>query len=187
MSKMFSALDADLRAFIARQRIFFVSSAAAQTRVNVSPRGARYFRILTDDSVCWLDRTGSSNETAAHIRAGGRVTVMFCAFDGAPGILRLYGRGEVLHRNGRAFSELAATQFDDNPPPGTRQIVRLTMDSVQMSCGYGVPEFDFRCERTTLDDMTVKAGPDGISAFWGERNRFSIDGLPTGLLDPYDE
>ncbi|MCA1480828.1 pyridoxamine 5'-phosphate oxidase family protein, partial [Bradyrhizobium sp. NBAIM08] len=151
MAKQFPALDERSIAFIGRQHIFFTASAAAGAHVNLSPRGADAFRVLGPDAVAYLDRTGSGNETAAHLRADGRLTVMFCAFDGAPSILRLYGRGAVLARGGGAYAELLATAFAGREPPGARQIVRLDIDLVQTSCGFGVPLYDFQGGRPTLD------------------------------------
>jgi hypothetical protein len=135
------------RAFIDRQRVFFTASAGPNTRVNVSPRATDAFRVLDDRTVAYLDRTGSGNETAAHLRAGGRLTVMFCAFDGPPDILRLYGRGEVLHRHGQAFADVLRASFGGKTPLGTRQIIRVDVDLVQTSCGFGVPLFDDRGAR----------------------------------------
>ena len=183
MAKVFSALDEAMYDFISRQHIFFVASATAHSRVNVSPRSTREFRVLDNNTVCWLDLTGSGNETAAHLRADGRLTVMFCAFEGPPNILRLYGRGEVLHRKGAAFAEVLAKAFDGRAPVGMRQIVRLVADRVQTSCGYGVPFFNYQRERPGLDNWAASKGEAGIEADWREENVVSIDGLPTGIVE----
>ncbi len=118
MAKVFSALDHAMREFISLQHIFFVASATANSRVNVSPRSTREFRVLDNNTVCWLDLTGSGNETAAHLRANGRLTVMFCAFEGPPNILRLYGRGEILHRKSIDFAEVLTSSFEQRAPVG---------------------------------------------------------------------
>ncbi len=183
MAKQFPSLGAPHREFIARQRIFFVASAAEGTRVNLSPRGADAFRVLDENTVAYLDRTGSGNETAAHIRAGGRLTVMFCAFEGGPSILRLYGRGAVLHRSAAAFRRVLADHFDGAAPLGTRQIVSVAVDLVQTSCGYGVPLFGYEGERASLDNWALAKGEAGIESYWREKNLRSMDGLPTGLTD----
>jgi len=183
LAKQFPSIDDAIRRFIERQHIFFTGSAAAGTRVNISPRSTRDFRVLGEHRVCYLDLTGSGNETAAHLLADGRLTIMFCAFDGPPKILRLYGQG-VSHRHDSArFQELLADRFDGEAPLGTRKIVELAVDLVQTSCGYGVPEFDYVGERTVLDDWAEKKGADGIQDYWREKNVVSMDGLPTGLLD----
>lgn len=183
MAKQFSSIGEPHRRFIAEQHIFFVASAAAGTRVNLSPRGADSFRLLGDSAAAYLDRTGSGNETAAHIRAGGRVTIMFCAFEGAPNILRLYGRGTVLRRTEPAFRRVLDEHFGGAAPLGTRQIVTLDVDLVQTSCGYGVPLFGYEGERASMDNWAQAKGEAGIEAYWREKNLRSMDGLPTGLLD----
>lgn len=181
MAKQFPSIDDKLSDFIGRQRIFFAASAAAGTRINVSPRGTDAFRQLGPNQVCYLDRTGSGNETAAHLLADGRLTLMFCAFEGPPLILRLYGQGTALHRGSIAYEELLAKAFDGREVPGARQIVVLDIDLVQTSCGYGVPFFDFREERPTLDRWAESKGEDGLDAYRREKNLVSMDGLPTGL------
>ena len=108
MAQEYPSLTPALRDFIARQHIFFAASAAAGTRINISPRSTREFRVIGDNDVCWLDLTGSGAETSAHLKADGRLTLMFCAFDGPPNILRLYGRGEILHRDSAGFARLLA-------------------------------------------------------------------------------
>jgi hypothetical protein len=183
MAKQFPCLDASHREFIARQRIFFVASAAPHARVNVSPRGADAFAILDERAVAYLDRTGSGNETAAHLKADGRLTIMFCAFDGPPNILRLYGRGESLRHGSPAYCELLRSAFRGAEPAGARQIVRLCVDLVQTSCGYGTPLFEYRGERPSLDNWARAKGEAGLDAYRREKNAFSIDGLPTGLFD----
>jgi hypothetical protein len=183
VAKQFPSIDDRLADFIARQRIFFAASAANGTRVNVSPRGTDTFRQLGPNQVCYLDRTGSGNETAAHLLADGRLTLMFCAFEGPPQILRLYGHGTVLHRGSAAYEELLASAFDGREVPGARQIVVLDIDLVQTSCGYAVPLFDFREDRPTLDRWAESKGEDGLRDYRREKNSRSMDGLPTGLGD----
>jgi hypothetical protein len=183
MAKDFPALNEHQREFIARQHMFFTASAAAGTRINISPRSTDYFRVMGDNAVCYLDRTGSGNETSAHLLADGRMTIMFCAVEGPPLILRLYGRGHVIHRDEAEYGRLLADEFDNTEPLGARQIVWLDFDLVKTSCGYGVPLFDYREERETMDKWATAKGPDGIEAYWHEKNVASIDGLPTGLFD----
>lgn len=183
MAKRFEEIGEVHRAFMARQHIFFVASAAGGSHVNISPRSTDCFRYLGSKQVVYLDRTGSGNETAAHIRAGGRVTIMFCAVEGPPLILRLYGKGTVHGLKAPSFDELLAAHFDGQAPLGTRQIISLSVDLVQTSCGYGVPFFDYRGERDTMEKWAQTKGPDGIEAYWHEKNLRSLDGLPTGLLD----
>jgi hypothetical protein len=154
-----------------------------QTRINVSPRGTDAFAVVDERIVAYLDRTGSGNETAAHLKADGRLTIMFCAFAGPPNILRLYGRGEVLRRGSPDYAELLRSAFGGADPAGARQIVRLHVDLVQTSCGYGTPLFDYRGERPSLDNWSRSRGEEGLEAYRREKNAVSLDGLPTGLFD----
>lgn len=183
MAKFYDKIEPQLRAFIERQHLFFTGSAAAAGRVNVSPKGTNSLRILDERTVAYLDLTGSGNETAAHLRENARLTLMFCSFDEQPLILRLYGRGEIISRRHGDWPALLAL-FP--PMPGVRQIVRLHVDSLQTSCGYGVPRYDYTGERETLLRWAQKKGEDGIADYQDAKNRVSIDGLATGLVTEKD-
>ena len=163
--------------------MFFTGSAAPGARVNISPRGTEALRVLTPNAVAYLDQTGSGNETAAHLRADGRLTLMFCAFEGPPMILRLYGRGRVLPRGGAEYARLLAAEFGGAEPPGARQIVALDVDLVQTSCGFGVPLFEYGGERASLTRWAEAKGEAWLEAYRREKNARSMDGLPTGFLD----
>jgi hypothetical protein len=182
MAKQFKSLDTAHRAFIANQRIFFNASAAPEGRVNLSPRDAKSLRIVDDRTVTYLDLTGSGNETAAHLRVNARLTLMFCAFEGPPMILRLYGTGRVLRRGGHEYQATLAQHFNNEEPPGARQMIVLTVDLVQTSCGYNVPTFEYQGERDTLIRWAEKKGPEGLESYWSEKNLSSMDGFPTGLM-----
>ncbi len=184
MAKQFDTLGPAHLAFIARQRIFFTATATADSRVNISPREIAALRIAGANTAYYLDRTGSGMETAAHLCADGRMTIMLCSFDGPPLIMRLYGRGESLFRESAAFERCLADHYGGDAPLGTRQIVRLAIDLVQTSCGYGVPLFDYTGERTTMESWHADKGEDGLKRYWSEQNMQSIDGLPTGFADP---
>lgn len=180
MAKFFAELSAEHRAFVSRQRIFFVATAPASGRVNLSPKGLDTFRILSPRRVGYLDATGSGNETAAHLADNGRVTFMFCAFDGPPLILRLYGRGRALqprHADWTQLRPLFGPQL-----PGERQLIVAEIESVQTSCGFAVPLMSYEADRTTLTDWATHKQPEAIAAYWSEKNQRSIDGLPTKLL-----
>ena len=181
MAKQFEALNPDHRDFIQRQSIFFVSSATAGSRVNISPREISALRIVDDNSVIYLDRTGSGNETAAHMLADGRLTIMFCAFTGPPQIMRLYGTGTSVGWENAEFEDLISQYYGGSKPLGTRQIMRLKFDLVQTSCGYGVPLFEYKGDRNAIENWHENKGPDGIQSYWEQKNLSSIDGLPTGL------
>ena len=182
MAKQFRHLEAKHKDFILRQHMFFTASAAADSRVNVSPREIGALRIVDDTTVLYLDRTGSGNETAAHMLADGRLTIMFCAVDGPPQIMRLYGTGVALNWSSPDFAALIEQHFDDKTPLGTRQIIKLNIDLVQTSCGFGVPLFDYQGERASLENWHDNKGPEGIRAYWEQENIASMDGLPTEIL-----
>ena len=180
MAKFFNQLNDAHIAFIQQQKLFFTATAAQSGRINLSPKGMDTLRILNPNTVAYLDLTGSGNETAAHIAENGRITIMFCSFDEDPLILRLYGRGEVITPNNQQWhSHIKLFK----PLPGTRQIIAQRIDSVQTSCGYAVPLYQYEGERDTLARWAEKKGEQGIRKYWEERNQSSIDGLPTHLLD----
>ena len=180
MAKFYPELNDNLTDFIAAQKIFFTASAARNGRVNVSPKGIDTFRCLDAKTVAYLDLTGSGNETAAHISENGRLTIMFCSFSEKPLILRLYGRGKVVRPQHPDWEKMSAP-FKSFI--GERQIIILHIDSLQTSCGFGVPVFEAAAERTRLVEWAEKKGADGIETYWAEKNQKSIDGLPTGIFD----
>lgn len=181
MAKQYDRLSDTLSDFIARQPVFFTATAAAGARINISPREGGALRVVDPSTVIYRDRTGSGMETAAHLKADGRMTIMLCAFAGPPMILRLFGRGAALSVGTPEFQSLHADHYDGDPPLGTRQIVRLEIDLVQTSCGYGVPLLDHVGERPALENWAANQGPEGIRDYWDAENRESIDGLPTGF------
>lgn len=180
MARFYPALTASHTAFIAAQKIFFTASATAQSRINLSPKGMDSLRVLSPNRVAWLDLTGSGNETAAHLRHDGRLTLMWTSFDADPLILRAYGRGHVVRRQDAGWAALRP-HFPDLP--GARQIIVLDIESVQTSCGYAVPRYAWLGERDTLTRWAQKKGAVGLVDYWREKNQTSIDGLPTGLFD----
>jgi Pyridoxamine 5'-phosphate oxidase len=175
---LISKIRPEHRSFIQQQKVFFVASAAPKGRVNVSPKGMSTLRVLGDNDVAYLDCTGSGNETRAHLLLSEdkRLTFMFCAFEGEPVILRLYGRGQSILRG---TPEYAALLSHFNEIPGARQIVRLAVDLVQTSCGMGVPLFDYREDRPNLVRYWTAQGINNLRKYWGLKNMRSIDGLPT--------
>ncbi len=183
MAKQFESIDARLKDFIGRQHIFFTASATGQSRVNISPRETGCLRVVDANTVVYLDRTGSGNETAAHLRADGRLTIMFCAVEGPPMILRLYGRGRAIRRDSPEYENILISHYNGSKPSGARQVILLDIDLVQTSCGFGVPLFDYKAERPSLDQWTAAKGPDGIEVYRREKNTYSMDGLPTGMFD----
>jgi len=179
MAKQFEDLSDDHRDFIAAQHLFFVATAAATGRVNVSPKGMDSLRVLAPNRIAWLNLTGSGNETAGHLRAVNRMTLMWAGFEKRPLILRVYGAARTLHPRDDGWAELAA-HFP--ALPGARQIFDIDIDLVQTSCGFGVPYFDFARERDTLARWVDDKSDDGVRAFQDEKNRTTIDGAPTGIF-----
>lgn len=177
MAKQFAALTGDHTDFIAAQHMYFTATAAASGRVNLSPKGMDSLRVLGPNRLIWLNLTGSGNETAAHLAQDPRMTVMWCSFTPRPLILSAYGTARCLHLTDADFPALY-THFPATP--GARQIYDLTVDLVQTSCGYAVPMLDCREERPTLRTWAVDKG-DALPDYWAEKNRQSIDGLPTGI------
>lgn len=184
MPKLFETILPEHRRFIGQQHVFFVATAARDARINLSPKGLDTLRVLDDRTVAYLDLTGSGNETAAHLHADGRLTLMFCAFEGPPMILRLYGRGRVLPRGAQDYAEVLDKAFGGEERVGARQIILLHVETTQVSCGYAVPHLAFKGEREGLDNWARQQGPEGVAAYRAEENVLSIDGLPTGLVEP---
>lgn len=180
MARFYPALDARHLAFIAAQKIFFTATGTADSRLNLSPKGMDSLRVLSATRVAYLDLTGSGNETAAHLKHDGRMTLMWCSFDADPLILRLYGRGRAVRRRDPEWDALRR-HFPELP--GERQLVVLDIESLQTSCGYAVPRYDYQGERDTLARWAEKKGATGLLDYWREKNRVSIDGLATGLLE----
>ncbi len=177
MGKVFEEITPELRTWLEAQRMFVVGTAplAADGHVNCSPKGGDTFRVLGPREVAYADLTGSGIETVAHLRENGRIVVMFCAYEGAPKIVRLHGRGEVLEPGAAGFAELQA-KFP--ALIGLRTIIRITVTRIADSCGYAVPFYDFVKPRDVLDKLGEKLGPDGLAEYRGRKNRESIDGLP---------
>ncbi len=179
MSEKFNELSDELSRFIEQQKIFFVGTAAPDGRVNVSPKGQDSLRVLGPNQILWMNLTGSGNETAAHLREANRITLMWCAFEGPPMILRAYGSALSVHRHHPRYAE-----FEELIPAsvGTRQYYLVDVDLVQTSCGYAVPFLDYKEDRVALDKWAEKRGDEGIAEYWAEKNQLSLDGKPTGVL-----
>lgn len=180
MAKQFSEISLELIEFIESQKIFFVGTAATEGRVNISPKGMDTFRVLSSNKIVWLNLTGSGNETAAHLIKNDRMTIMFCAFEGKPLILRLYGKATIYHHRDKEYHEHISL-FPEIM--GSRQIIEMEIDLVQTSCGYAVPFMDFKEERTTLNSWAEKQGKDRLETYWKEKNTKSIDGFDTRMVN----
>ena len=170
-------------AMIERQPVFFVATAAPDARINLSPKGYDAFRVLAPDRVAYLDLSGSGNETHAHLLADGRITVMFCNFEQPALILRIYGHAKPVLPADDGWDELAA-HF--TLLPGTRQIFDIVVESVQTSCGWGVPFMQYESERLTLAKAHAGADPQVWETKVAGRTQ-SIDGLPVRPTDRFIE
>jgi hypothetical protein len=179
MAEFFTALSDDHRAFIGKQSIFFVATAAPDARINLSPKGMDCFRILSPCCVAYLDVGGSGNETHAHLAADGRITIMFCAFDKPALILRVYGTGKAVLPQDEAWGTLVQ---GFKLLPGTRQIFVVDVASVQTSCGWGVPLMTVEAERQTLSKYHAQQDPVARLEKIASRTK-SIDGLPVRVQD----
>ncbi|KGN32052.1 pyridoxamine 5'-phosphate oxidase [Knoellia sinensis KCTC 19936] len=184
MGKVHEAIDGRLREFIEAQHVFFVATAplAADGHANVSPRGLPgTFAVIDEHTFAWLDGTGSGSETIAHLRENGRITVMFCAFEGAPNIVRLHGTGRVVTIYDEDY-DAWASRFTDLP--GARAVVVVDVARVSDSCGWGVPLMSHVGERDLLQQFFERKGVDGSAAYRRTKNRTSLDGLPAFDDDP---
>jgi len=166
-------------AFIEKQKMFFVATAAPDGRVNMAPKEAEALRVLDPDRIVWLNLTGAENETAAHLLESTRMTIMWCSFDTKPMILRVYGHATITHPRDDGWDQLAAL-FP--PTPGARQILDLSIDLVLTSCGFGVPLYDFVGPRDTLQRWAEQKGTNGVTEHWTKYNQTSIDGKPTRIF-----
>ncbi len=180
MGKKYTELNEKLTEFIQQQKLFFVGTAAGDGRINVSPKGMDTLRILSTTRIVWLNLTGSGNETAAHLFENHRITLMFCAFEGNPMILRIYGHAQVWHHRDSEWNQLISLF---QPLLGSRQLIDMKIDLVHTSCGMGVPYLEFKGERDQLSKWAENKGEAGIRHYWQDNNQISIDGKLTYILD----
>jgi hypothetical protein len=182
MAKFFDIISPQHQEFIEKQKMFFVSSAplSAVGHVNLSPKGIDSFRVLSTNRVTYMDIIGSGNETSAHLLENGRITFMFCAFEGPPNILRLYGNGRTILPGATEWEEFAV-HF--NLQLATRQIIVAEIEKVQTSCGFSVPLYEYMGERDHAEKWANAKGVDGLEAYKKEKNLISMDGLPTAFFN----
>ena len=180
MAKFFDTILDTHKAFIEKQKIFFTASAplSAEGHVNLSPKGMDSFRVLSPNRIAYMDIVGSGNETSAHILENGRLTIMFCAFDGPPNIMRLFGKGYTVLPDDEEWPQLAPL-FELQL--ATRQIIVADIHKVQTSCGFSVPYYEYLGERDQAQKWAEHKGADGLELYKQEKNRVSMDGLPTAM------
>lgn len=177
MGKLFDSIDDGIETFLRSQKLFFVATAPSggEGHLNLSPKGLDTLRVLGPRTLAYLDYAGSGAETLAHLRDDGRIVLMFCAFEGAPKIVRFHGRGQGLEPQDAEYAELRA-RFPAQPP--ARAIIRVEVTRISDSCGFGVPLFEYRGERTQLPAWAEKKGEAALLDYQRQKNAVSIDGLP---------
>lgn len=181
MGRAFDSITDAMRSFVDRQHLFFVATAPREGgHVNLSPKGLDSFRVLSPDRVAYLDLTGSGAETIAHLRDDGRITFMFCAFDGKPNIVRFYGRGRAVRPGDEGWDDLHRLFHESDVADDVlvRSIIVADIDRTSTSCGFAVPFMDFVSERDQLVRWGDGKSADDITDYWAEKNASSIDGLP---------
>ena len=180
MANQYQALKSSHISFIEDQKIFFVATAMDEGRINLSPKGMDTLRVLDNHQLIWLNLTGSGNETATHLQFNNRMTIMFCAFEGKPLILRLYGRAKAYHQRDE-FWEQNIGKFPKIA--GGRQLIHMQIDLVQTSCGMAVPQMEFKEERQLLKIWAENKGEEGLQQYYSQKNTKSLDGHPTGIFE----
>lgn len=176
MGKLYDSIDLEMQRWIRRQNVFFVATAplSSDGHVNCSPKGGDTFRVLGEREVAYADLTGSGAETIAHVQENGRIVFMFCAFEGAPKIIRIHGKASVKYPGDPDFQEIVG-QFPTHP--GLRAVVKVKVTRISDSCGYAVPLLDFVDARDVLEKWTDSRKPEELAAYRTKKNRISIDGL----------
>jgi hypothetical protein len=177
VAERFTSISDDLARWWEEQPLFFVATAPSgrEGHVNCSPKGLDTLRILGPQRVAYLDLTGSGVETIAHLRDNGRITLMACAYNGAPRISRIYGAGTVHPVGTPEYDELAS-RFPELP--GARAVIDVAVDRVTTSCGYAVPLMDLVGDRDRLIEWAKAKGDDGLVDYRASKNATSVDDLP---------
>lgn len=177
MGKIYETITPHLKTFIEKQKMFFVSTAplSKDGSVNISPKGLDSLRIIDETTVAYLDLTGSGAETIAHLKENQRITFLFCAFDGPPKLVRLYGKGEVFERETAGFDELKPL-FPEYV--SARSIIKVKLNRIADACGYTVPLYDFKEDRDTMKKWVDNKGADALVEYREIKNKVSVDGLP---------
>ena len=177
MGKIYPSIDDKLKQWLGAQKVFFVATAPISStgHINCSPKDGASFQVLDEQTVVYLDLTGSGVETIAHLKENERIVLMFCAMAGPPKIVRLHGRGEPVEPGHPDFEPLRAT-FPDTP--GLRALIRIRLNRISDSCGFGVPVYEFRGQRSQLKEWAERKGEPALAAYRTEKNSRSIDGLP---------
>jgi len=180
MATQYPSLNENIEKFIQQQKIFFIATATEDSFINLSPKGMDSLKIMDKNRVIWLNSTGSTNESAAHIQRDSRMTMMFCSFEKDPLIVKLIGNAEVIHKKDARWEELSKELPDI---PGARQIFDLKIEIVLTVCGMAVPYFEYQGEREDLNDYWKKQGDEGLEAYWKKKNQTSLNSYDTGIVE----
>ena len=176
MAKIYELIDEKLKAWLSAQKVFFVATAPLSStgHVNCSPKDGESFRVIDERTVVYLDLTGSGVETIAHVRENERIVLMFCAFTGAPKIVRLHGHGEIIEANHQEFEQLRSIF---RSAVGIRSFIKVHLTRISDSCGYGVPLYEFRGYRSQLENWAEHKGEESLVEYRLKHNSQSIDQL----------
>ena len=180
MAVKFDSINKAHREFIEKQKMFVIGSAGADGFINVSPKGMDSLKIIDENTVVWMNHTGSGNETSAHVQENERMTIMFNSFDKTPMILKLYGKVIVIHDKDERWEEMSShlTEFI-----GARQFFEMKVELVLTSCGFGVPQYKYIGERNKLQKWAEKKGREGMKLYWSEKNTKTLDGVDTKVME----
>ena len=180
MAIKFESINKTHKEFIEKQKVFVIGSAGADGFINVSQKGMDSFKSIDENTVLWMNHTGSGNETSAHVQENGRITIMFNSFDKAPMILKLYGEAMVIHEKDDSWEEMSS-HFSEYI--GARQFFEMKVELVLTSCGFGVPQYKYIGERNSLQKWAEKKGREGMKLYWSEKNVETIDGVKTNIME----
>jgi hypothetical protein len=179
--KVHERIDGRLLAFIEAQPMFFVATAPSGPggHVNVSPKGmAGTFVVLDQHRVAYLDYHGSGAETIAHLSENGRITLMFCAFQGAPNIVRLHGQGRAVPVTSPEHGELLRAFPSPPDTHGVRSVIEVAVERISDSCGYAVPLMSYEGDRDLLVRAHERRTEADLAEYRRVKNGVSIDGRP---------
>ena len=180
MAVKFESINKVHKEFIEKQKMFVIGSAGADGFINISPKGMDSFKIIDENTVVWMNHTGSGNETSAHVQENGRMTIMFNSFDKAPLILKLYGKAIVIHDKDKRWEEMSSHFIEFI---GARQFFEMKVELVLTSCGFGVPQYKYIGERNKLQKWAEKKGREGMKVYWSEKNTKTLNGVDTNVME----
>jgi len=180
MSNFVDELNEDMKEFISKQQMFFVSTAPKDGKINLSPKGLEGLKVISNNKILWLNYFGSGNETAAHLLEDNRMTLMMCSYEGEPLILRIYAKVKVIQEKDNEW-ESYIREFKDTK--GARQVFELLIESVNSSCGWGVPLYEYQGQREKLSNYIENSTKEDHIKYMKKNNQLSFDGKETRLFE----